>query len=165
SFKWGNLATNNAGVTVVIVGLAPSPLTKPCRLYEDARVHVCAAIGCYLLPNQTAIIQPRERPLSPLPLMVFGNKPSDGGHLILNDADRSHIEATAPEFVYRYVGAQELIDGVPRHCLWIRDDRYADAAGHALIAGRLERVRAARSASTAADTRKYAAEPHRFVRR
>ena len=50
SFKWANLASHNAGVKVIIVGLGPrSGLTK--KLFNDDLIRECAIIGPYLIPN------------------------------------------------------------------------------------------------------------------
>jgi SAM-dependent methyltransferase len=165
SFKWQNLATHNAGVTVVVVGIALSPLKKPCRLYEDGHVRSVDSIGCYLLPNQTTIIRSRDAPISALPPMTFGNMARDGGHLILDERDLEALRLEASPFVFRFFGSQELITGIPRYCLWIDDDAVEVALRSATIASRLQRVRDERLSSKAASTRAFAAFPHRFVQR
>ncbi len=164
SFKWQNLAANNAGVTVVVVGVSSAPVGN-CRLFEGEKVRMVDSIGCFLIANQTAIVRPRADPVSDLPAMVFGNMPRDGGHLILDGPEANALRRTSPEFVYRYVGSQELIDGVARYCIWINDEHAELAAKNQTIAERLERVRADRLASAAESTQKFAVQPHRFVQR
>ena len=165
SFKWDNLATNNAGVTVVIVGIAHSPIRKPCRLYDGEFVRTAETIGCYLLPNQNSIIRSRDVPLSDVPPMSFGNMPRDGGHLILTYTEAAQLREIAPKFVFRYIGAQELIDGVPRYCLWIDDVDAGEAAAIEQISERLARVRKVRLDSSADSTRAMGDQPHRFAQR
>ena len=54
SFKWANLASHNAGVTVVIVGLGKKS-SSPKKLYRDELVQQCSAIGPYLVPENWSI--------------------------------------------------------------------------------------------------------------
>ena len=55
SFKWANLASNNAGVTVVIIGLGKNS-SIPKHLYEGDLVKQCSAIGPYLVPDSLAYV-------------------------------------------------------------------------------------------------------------
>ena len=164
SFKWRNLAANNAGVTVVVVGISKQPVGK-CLLFDEERVRLVDSIGCFLVPNQTATVLAQNAPISKLQSMVFGNMPRDGGHLILDAREAAMLREEAPDFVRRYIGSQELIDGVPRYCLWIEDARAAEASSNAFIKGRLEEVRLERLKSKAPSTRQFATQPHRFVQR
>src|SRR6185437_16031758 len=52
SFKWANLASHNAGVTVVIVGMSRTS-SGPKFLYDADLVKQCSAIGPYLVPDST----------------------------------------------------------------------------------------------------------------
>jgi hypothetical protein len=160
SFKWGNLAANNAGVAVVIVGIAPTQYKYQRRIYENDQVRTVNTIGCYLVPNQTVVIRPRGEPLSKVPNMVKGNEPRDGGHLILNERDKQDLTIAVPSFVVRYIGSQEIISGAPRHCLWIPDDRADVARENKIIARRLERIRSMRTATSSRGSIEF---PHRFT--
>ncbi len=61
-FKWSNLATHNAGVTVIVVGLGKkSHNTK--RLYQGESVRECSEIGPYLVPNMSSVITKQKEPL------------------------------------------------------------------------------------------------------
>ena len=97
--------------------------------------------------------------------MEWGNKPTDGGNLFLDSEERRELLNTSPQvrkLVKRFVGAQELIQGKDRFCLWIEDDEVALAKSSEEVAIRLNAVREMRSASKAAETRPAAAFPHRF---
>jgi hypothetical protein len=99
-----------------------------------------------------------------LPEMLFGNMPRDGGHLILDDDDRTKlIDDGFGEFVKYYMGSEEVVKGFRRHCLWIPDDRQDYAREHPIINARLASVAAMRNASDAGSTRDFAARSHRFV--
>ena len=58
SFKWANLASQNAGVTVVIVGLTRDR-TKPKHVFDGDQVQMVTEIGPYLTAGSTQTIEPR----------------------------------------------------------------------------------------------------------
>jgi hypothetical protein len=98
--------------------------------------------------------------------MLFGNMPRDGGHLCLSPQERADLLAessSALRFIYRYVGAQELIHGKSRYCLWIEDDQRNEAEQVIALAARFRQVEKLRQESPAPSTRSYAKQPHRFV--
>ena len=163
-FKWRNLASNNAGVTVVIVGFS-NEQGGSCKLYEEDQVRQVDQIGCFLIANQTTVVKVERSPISELSEMVFGNMPRDGGHLLLSREEVTNLNPEAKKFVRPYVGAQELIDGTLRYCFWIADDAVDSARRVSEIADRLEQVRTERARSSADSTRKFAEAPYRFVQR
>lgn len=165
SFKWANLASNNAGVTVVVIGLGKKS-SKPKRLFQDDSVKQCSAIGPYLVPDSLAYVQKATTPIGEQSTMLFGNMPRDGGNLFLDSelvVKLAHEDRVAQRFVKRFVGSDELIHGRLRYCLWIEDHEVDDANKSAFIAGRLARVRENRLQSDAESTRQFAQRPHRFV--
>ena len=165
SFKWNNLASNNAGVTVVIVGLGKKS-SSPKFLYEGDLVKECSAIGPYLVPNSLAYVEKANQPISEQSAMLFGNMPRDGGHLFLDGDLAAKVmaeDATARPFIKRFVGSDELINGKQRYCLWIEDNEADTAKQSNFIAKRLNLVAENRSKSDAESTRQFAKQPHRFV--
>ena len=128
SFKWANLASNNAGVTVAVVGISNHP-GKMRRLYSVANDGAVIAkqaehINAYLIPGPNVIVDSIARPHSGNTAMVWGNKPTDGGNLVLSAAERSRLVAAYPEastFIRQYVGAAEFIRGLERFCVWVED--------------------------------------------
>ncbi|MEN2747140.1 DNA methyltransferase [Sphingomonas sp. T9W2] len=169
SFKWRNLASNNAGVTVAIVGLTKSRISS-AWLYDDVeageiQARAVEAISPYLVAGQSRIVVGRPLPGQGTARMLWGNKPTDGGNLILDEAERHAILETFPEatrFIRPFLGSAEFIRGTQRYCLWIEDENVAAAEAIPAIATRLEAVRQFRAASVAASTRPAAAYPHRF---
>lgn len=164
-FKWSNLASHNAGVTVIIVGLARSS-TGPKRLFEDSgHLRQCGFIGPYLVPDRIEVAQKAANPIGQQASMLFGNMPRDGGHLFLSAEEASALKTDkeAGGFVKRFVGSEEVINGKQRHCLWIEDSETEAARGVPMIAKKLDLVRDNRSHSPAASTRDFAKRPHRFV--
>lgn len=163
-FKWANLASHNAGVTVIIVGLSQkSGATK--KLFDGETVRKCDGIGPYLVPNQMNAVVKANAPIGQQSKMLFGNMPRDGGHLFLEacDADSLKRDVSAAPFVRNFVGSEELINGKQRYCLWIEDDRADEAKQNEFVANRLRLISQNRLQSPAQSTRDFAAKPYRFV--
>ncbi|MGB5086351.1 MAG: DNA methyltransferase, partial [Methylocystis silviterrae] len=169
SFKWANLASNNAGVTVAVVGISNHP-GKMRRLYSVANDGAVIAkqaehINAYLIPGPNVIVDSIARPHSGNTAMVWGNKPTDGGNLVLSAAERSRLVAAYPEastFIRQYVGAAEFIRGLERFCVWVEDSDAPIANTIPALCERFEQVRQFRASSKAAETRPAANYPHRF---
>lgn len=165
SFKWANLASHNAGVTVVIVALKKES-SEPKRLFQEDMLKVCSAISPYLVPNNLSYVQKSNDPIGEQSLMLFGNMPRDGGNLFL-DADLafkiSSEDAVAKQFIKRFVGSDELINGKLRYCIWIDDENVEAANGSLFIQRRLNAVAENRKASDAESTKLFSKQPHRFV--
>jgi hypothetical protein len=163
-FKWSNLASYNAGVTVIIIGLGTKSGNSKW-IYDGDLVRECSAIGPYLVPNRIEVVGKASEPLCEQSRMLFGNMPRDGGHLFLDadEAETLRSDPIAGRFVKRFVGAEELINGNPRFCLWIPDSDVPTATTNQSIAARLELVAESRRQSAAKSTRDFATRPHRFV--
>jgi hypothetical protein len=169
SFKWANLASHNAGVTVVIVGIANQP-KKTRLLFSEARnasttVKAVTNINAYLVPGQNITVRQASRPLNGLPEMTFGNMPNDGGHLLVDvteaaEAIRDH--AVPAIFIRPFLGSQEFIRGVNRKCIWISDHEYPAANENIWLSKRFNAVSSQRRASDRAATKGLAATPYRF---
>lgn len=164
SFKWANLASNNAGVTVVIVGLAKKS-NIPKKLFQDDIVKQCSAIGPYLVPDSISYIKKANEPIGEQSIMFFGNMPRDGGNLIMDSRLASMMmadDSTRP-YIKGFMGSDELINGKQRHCLWIEDNEVDVAKKSEFITQRLHLVTENRNKSDAESTRQFAKQPHRFV--
>ncbi|MDH0373367.1 lactate dehydrogenase [Comamonas aquatica] len=169
SFKWANLASHNAGVTVVIVGIS-NKSGAPRRLFSladdgstlEKQVNF---INAYLVNGLDVIVSPISKQNDGRGLMEWGNKPTDGGHLFLTSGERERLLIDSPEadlYVKRFIGAQEFIRGEQRYCLWIQDEQRDDAEAIPEVKRRIEAVAKMRAESKAAETRPAAAFPHRF---
>lgn len=165
SFKWANLASNNAGVTVVVVGLGRKS-NEPKRLYQEGMVKQCSAIGPYLVPDSLAYVQKVSEPIGEKSIMVFGNTPIDGGHLLLSREERDSLQLTPEQqarFVRRIYGSAEFIRGLERYCLWIDDEHLTEAQTIPAVAQRIREVRILRlDGGTTA--REIAEKSHQFQR-
>jgi len=169
SFKWSNLASYNAGVTVVIIGISnhAGRTRHLFSLADDGSVIAkeVTNINAYLTPSRNIIVEGCTTPIGPQSKMYWGNKPTDGGHLILESHEKDKLLKEYPNaarFIRTFLGSKELIHGLYRYCLWIEDDAREDAEAIPPIAERLSKVGEFRAASKAAETRPAAAFPHRF---
>lgn len=165
SFRWANLAAQNAGVTVVVIGMGKKS-SQPKRLYQNDLLKQCTAIGPYLTPDSLEYTQKANKPIGEQSLMLFGNMPRDGGNLLMDTDLARKVTAEDPVaklFIKRYVGSEELINGKLRYCLWIEDHDSDIAKKSDFVMQRLALVAENRSSSSAESTRSFASKPHRFV--
>ncbi len=169
SFKWANLASHNAGVTVAIVGLSTQP-NKKRQLYDVNRdneitVRDAQNITPYLTIGENTIVDSQRVSIAGLPQMTFGNMPIDGGNLLLSAEEVSLLlldESDKNIFIRRIYGSAEFIRGLVRYCLWIGDENLPRALEIDTINSRIEGVRAMRLASKDAGTNEMATRAHQF---
>ncbi|NKK43483.1 class I SAM-dependent DNA methyltransferase [Rhizobium leguminosarum] len=163
SFKWSNLAANNAGVTCVIIGLTARNDTRPAKIFDSGTVREVDSISPYLTTGAAIYVGGRPQPISSISPMLLGNFAKDGGNLFLSKSQVSELDERARVFVRPAFGAQEYIRGIQKYCLWISDEDVELAHSIKDVEYRLERVSASRLESTKEATAEWAALPHRFV--
>jgi hypothetical protein len=169
SFKWANLASHNAGVTVVIVGIS-NHTGNSRRLFtvtDDGSVIAKDAeyINAYLVPGANVIVEKSLKPRNGLAEMSFGNKPVDGGHLLLSKNDVDSMGLSSEQllrFVRRIYGSAEFIRGMSRYCLWIEDAELDEAVAIPSIRTRIEGVQSVRLASPDKGANAMAARSHQM---
>ena len=169
SFKWANLASHNAIVTVVIVGITQIKQNK-CQLFSQAADDSISRatvdeINPYLIPGPFHLLTPTKKSLSGLAEMVKGNYPVDGGQLLLSSAERFEILEKAPaagRLIRPFIGSSESIRGLQRFCIWIDDDELDFARSIPEVAARIEAVKQMRLASKKEATKRAANMAHRF---
>lgn len=169
SLKWANLASHNAGVTVVIVGISLRGNRKKRIFSEDDQGGVIsrdvAEINAYLLPAPEVYVVAVRAPRSGLSEIADGSGPLDGGNLLLTRQERDDLLRNYPEasiFVRLFLGSTEIVNGDQRWCIWIENDRFNEAYS---IPALRERVDAVRKFREEAGTRAKTAvgRPHRFA--
>lgn len=158
SFKWSNLASHNAAVTVVIIGLASNAVNSTKRIFtisnhKETSVREVSNINAYLIPDKNIIVAPSTKPLSSdLPVMQIGNKPTDDGNLLLTPEELQDLSLeplNREKLIRRIYGSEELNKGKLRYCLWIEDKDLPLAMSIPKIAERIEHCRAFREQSSA----------------
>jgi hypothetical protein len=169
TFAWESEARGKAHVHVVIVGFAAYDAPNK-RVYEYHGPRATASgarnISPYLVEGPDVAIIPRSRPICDVPACQYGNKPTDGGFLIVEECDRKAFLAENPgakKFLRPLLCAEEYLHGVPRWCLWLSDAAAQDILDSPGIKSRVQQVREFRLASKKEPTRRKADEPTLFA--
>ncbi len=170
SFKWANLASHNAGVTVIIVGISNRIRNGRQLIATDddgkAVSRVVGNINAYLISGPSVEVVPRSEPLSERASMQFGNHPYYGSALIFStDEARRMIanDSRVRPFIRPLYGSKEFISSSPRSCLWITDEKAEEARQITEVRQRLDAVEAGRrDVANDKTAEKLAAKPHRF---
>ncbi|MGN0826310.1 MAG: DNA methyltransferase [Kiritimatiellia bacterium] len=171
TFKWHNEAKGNAAVHCVIIGFhskSPVASAKDAErtIYESDGTAIPAKhINAYLVDGPDAIVESRNKSLCDVPQMVYGNKPVDGGNLIIDANEYEAFIAAEPlsvKYVKRLIGAKEFLHNIPRYCLWLKDAAPSDIAKMPLVRERIMRCREMRLSSRDAGARKLAMTPGLF---
>lgn len=170
TFSWKNHAKQNAAVHVVVVGVANAPMVKTATLFkvqDGKNIHLVdvESISPYLLEGGDTVIESRSKPICSVSEMVYGNKPVDGGHLLLTTDEKNSLLATEPDaekWVKKLLGAQEFIQAKERWCLWLAEAAVEDIEDMPLVQQRVEAVRDMRLASKKAATQRTAEDSHLF---
>ena len=117
TFKWSNEASGKAAVHCVIVGFAAQESAEKW-IYEYAQIDgeplavQAQHINPYLVDAADAFLVSRRQSICPVPPVVFGSMPNDGGHLFLDDEEKTALLQecpTAAAWVRPFLGADEFI--------------------------------------------------------
>ena len=167
TFKWNSEAKEKAAVHCVIIGFTSVDNHKTKHIYTGSTTPQEARnINPYLIDAPNVFLSTRNTPICVVPPISYGNKPSDGGNLILSQEERDALIAKdegIKSCIRRYVGAKDFINNNEvRYCLWLKGVSPVVYRKNAEIMRRLEAVREMRSASSAAPTRALAEKPYLF---
>lgn len=170
TFPWVSEARGKAHVHVVIVGFGNFDIPRK-RIYEHdssgetTTVVDAKNISPYLIEGGDLVVNNRTTPLSFVPRMLWGNKPSDGGHFIFSAEERSALIQAEPEsakYIRPYMGGFDFLNGEKRFCLWLVNADPKDLRNLPGVMARIEAVKTFRTASKAESTRDYAKYPTKF---
>lgn len=167
TFRWSSESRENAAVHCVIIGFSIAVNDKERKIYLDNAASITADnINSYLIDAPNMLIESRSKPISNVPPITYGNKPSDGGNLILSQDERDALLKADPSVgvcVRQYMGSKEFINGgEPRYCLWLKGIAPSVYYKNTEIMRRLDAVREMRLKSSAAPTRAMADKPYLF---
>lgn len=164
TFKWSSEAKNKAAVHCVIIGFSCIDNKGEKRLFDGNSIELVDEINPYLKSGNTVFIENRTNPICSVTKMTTGNRPADGGHLIIEAeeyADFIRREPKAKKYIKRLTGAAEFINNKDRYCLWLVDVSPKELRTMPLVMNRIELCRQARLAG-APDRQKLASTPTVF---
>ena len=122
TFVWDNEANQKAHVHCVIIGFSLCHSERKRRIYTGDSIIEASNINGYLIDGDNAFIDNRSNPLCDVPAMTTGNRPADGGNLIIEESDYEGFIKTDPEsvrYIKKLVGSEEFINNKKRYCLWL----------------------------------------------
>lgn len=165
TFIWDSEASLKAHVHCVIVGFSQTANNNPKKLYTSDRMQLVDNINAYLVEAENIFITARSKPISDVPVLQNGGKPTEGGFLILTEEEKDSLldsEPQAVEFIRPYMMGKDFIMRRPRYCLWMVHANPAVVAKCRKVKERIEKVREYRLASPKEATRKKAETPMLF---
>ena len=166
TFPWSNNAKYNAGVSCVIIGVGINNGKRQKVIYDANNIILVDKINPTITDKQTAIINSQSKSISGLKQMIKGCLPADDNNLTLYDEEKESIISEYPlakKFIKNFVGAQELINGERRYCIWINDADSEEAIKIPPFIERFERVKKMRLGSKKEVTRRIASIPYKFA--
>lgn len=167
TFIWNSEASDKAHVHCVIIGFSSFERKKKI-IYDENKEILAENINPYLVNGPNIIVQSRNKPLCPVSKMVYGNKPADGGNLIIEDEEYEDFikkEPQAKQYIKPLLGASEYLHNKKRWCLWLEGVSPSELKKCPLILKRVELCKLSREGSKAAGIRKFASTPTLFAQR
>jgi hypothetical protein len=170
TFNWTNEARGRAAVHVVIIGFANFDISEK-RLFEyddikgEPNELTIKNINPYLVEGKDEFVVRRSSPICNVPKMIWGNKPVDGGNLIIEENEKNEFikkEPQSDKFIKQLMGATEFLYNQKRWCLWLINAAPEDIRSMPLILDRVKKVKEMRKSSVDAGARKLALTPTLF---
>lgn len=170
TFSWSNEAKGNAAVHCVIIGFANFD-TPDKAIYEyqhikgDAHKIRVKNINAYLVEGKDFALMPREKTICDVPDVAWGNKPVDGGNLIISDQELNEFirnEPKAEKFIRPLISAKEFLNGEKRWCLWLVDAKPEELKNMPSVLKRIKMVKEMREASVDPGANKLASKSSMF---
>ncbi|MFZ2754779.1 MAG: DNA methyltransferase [Lysobacteraceae bacterium] len=169
SFKWTNLASQKAAVTVIVVGISQNVGKYRTLLVAGAETDVIANrvenINPYLAPTRNIFIHARSSQVADLPTLDRGSAPTDDGTFFFDQSMYEAAVKSTPSLqsvFHRAVGGADFIRGTTR---WIAKFTDVDLENEQILqfaTPLLQQVTAFRNSSKKAATKRHASSPHVF---
>lgn len=163
SFVWNSESNSKAHVHCVIIGFSHKD-KMPKKIFHGHTHTESEELNSYLLPAPMIFIENRTKPLCQVPQMMAGNRPADGGALIIEAEDYDEFlskEPNAKQYIKRFMGAEEYIKNKKRYCLWLPGVTPREIKSMPLVLERVKKCRENRLMG-AADRKKLADTPALF---
>lgn len=169
TFLWTSEEPKAASVHCVIVGFTRDSSCSP-RLFEydsgkgTPTERPAASINAYLVDGPNVLVTKRTVALSKsVGKIGTGSQPTGVGLLVeAEDYPEVASDPIAAKYLKRYMGARELVNNLPRWCLWMTDLSPADVSKSHILKQRIESVQKERTESDWDVANKAASTPHLF---
>ena len=146
--------------------LSVGPLKHVPVIYdEEGKGTPAKIINPYLIDAPMVFIESRNKPICGVPEMTTGNRPADGGHLIIEANEYDEFirkEPGALPYIKKLVGSEEFINNKKRWCLWLPGASPSEIRKLPEVMKRIEACRQDRLNSPDAGRRKLAQTPTLF---
>jgi type I restriction-modification system DNA methylase subunit len=166
TFSWKNSARDSAAVHVNIIGLTKTKgASKLYFINQNTSVKEYPNINPYLVGAKNIVIEGASKPLSGQMQMRLGGYLRDGGALVLDISEKDALLSEYPpaqKWIRLLVGADEMLNGKQRWCLWLEGENLEDLYKIPAISERLDRVVKSRLESNKKETQLEAKTPHLF---
>ena len=163
TFRWDSEASLKAHVHCVIIGF--SNLNVPKVIYDKEKHKYVNNINAYLIDAPDVFVESRKLPICKVPEMVTGNRPADGGHLIIEAEDYADFVKQEPAsipYIKKLLGAAEFINNKERWCLWLVGVSPSELRKMPLVMKRIQACKEDRESAPDEGRRKLALTPHLF---
>ncbi len=170
TFVWQSEARGKAHVHCIIVGFANYD-TDNKLIYDYEADHknpvalTVSNISPYLVGGCDSVVVTRSSPICEAPELKNGGKPTEGGNLLLDNAEKEKLIKAEPEaepWIRPFLMGEDFINNIPRWCLWLKDCPPEKLRKLSLVSDRVQRVREMRKGSKKVATRALAATPTLF---
>ncbi|WP_225086797.1 class I SAM-dependent DNA methyltransferase [Pectobacterium colocasium] len=168
TFPWVNNARDKAAVHVIIIGLSTQSKTRKLYQRVDGEWHCkqVSNISPYLVEgNHVTVCSHNKSLVNGVSFLLFGNKPTDGGHLLLSRLERDELlkkEPKAERWIKKLLGADEYLNSKERWCLWLVGITDDELQTMPFVYQRVQRVAETRRKSPDKGAQKMAERPHQF---
>ncbi len=159
TFRWDSEASLKAHVHCVIVGFSIAENNEEKILFDNGNAKIVKNINPFLVDAPIVFVENKSEPICDVPKMATGNRPADGGHLIIEKEDYDDFikrEPNAKKYIKKLTGSAEYINNKDRYCLWLVDASPSDIRKMPEVMKRIELCRQDRL--NGADDRKKLAE-------
>ena len=160
TFVWDSEASQKAHVHCVIVGFTSNENIRNRIIFDGSSASKATNISPYIIDAPNIFIESRNKPLCDVLPMSTGNRPADGGNLIIEEEDYAEFiskEPSAKKYIKNLTGAAEFINNKKRYCLWLvgvspSEIRTMPEVMKRIEACRLDRLNGAEDRKKLADT-------------
>ena len=122
TFRWDSEASIKAHVHCVIIGFSCFRYDGKKEIFDNEISIIANNISPYLYDSPTTFIESRVTPLYDVHRMSSGNRPADGGNLIIEEDEYNAFIEKEPGAIHllkRLSGATEFLNNKKRWCLWL----------------------------------------------